>query len=245
MPSSSRDGKRIWFSSDRSGDAVEIWVMDADGGNKRQITYGTPGGNFTPVESPDGTQVAFSSLRVAVGHPEVWIMNADGSKIHPLTDTPVLPGQEYVWSLHPTWSGDGETIAYASTASGSTQIWVMNADGTNQEQLTDVLGLNYPDANVPSWSWDGKQITFWAGFERQYGEVWVMDPDGSNPRRVTETPDPRNSDDPRWSPDGTKIIYGQGQAGVRDMWVIDVSGGEPALFATDIHWCVWEPLPVD
>ena len=53
MPSWSWDGERILFSSNLGGGAVEIWVMDANGGNKRQLTFGTQGGNFTPVESVD------------------------------------------------------------------------------------------------------------------------------------------------------------------------------------------------
>ena len=216
MPAWSRDGERILFTSTRSG-AGELWVMDADGGDARQLTFDTQGGNFTPVESPDGTRIAFSSIRDGVGHPEVWVMNADGSDQQRLTETPAPPGQELVWSLHPTWSADGELIAYASTRSGSTQIWMMNADGSDQRQLTFGLGPDYPDANVPSWSFDGSLIAFWSGFERRYGEIWVIEPDGSNPRQVTETADPRNSDDPHWSSDGSTIVYGEGLAGDRAM----------------------------
>ena len=244
MPSWSWDGSRILFGSDR-GDGpmrMEIWTMDANGANKRQLTFDTAGGNFTPVESPDGARVAFSGLRASVGHPEVWVMNADGSDQRRLTVTPELPGQESVWSLHPTWSPDGSQIAYASTASGSTQIWVMNADGSDQRQLTAGLGPDYPHTNVPAWSFDGARIAFWAGFERRFGEVWTMAPDGSDPRSLTDTPDPRNSDDPQWSPDGAMIIFGRGLAGDRAMWVARVEDGEAEPFARGVHWCSWQPL---
>jgi Tol biopolymer transport system component len=244
MPSWSWDGSRILFASDRGGGAMrmEIWTMDADGANKRQLTFDTAGGNFTPVESPDGLRIAFSSVRAGVGHPEVWVMDAGGSGQRRLTVIRELPGQEFVWSLHPTWSPDGGQIAYASTASGSTQIWVMNADGSDQRQLTAGLGPDYPDANVPAWSFDGARIAFWAGLERRFGEVWTMAPDGSDPRRVTDTPDPRNSDDPQWSPDGATIIFGQGLAGDRSMWVVGVEDGEMEPFAQGVHWCSWQPL---
>ena len=69
-----------------------------------------------------------------------------------------------------------------------------------------------------------------------------MNPDGSDPVQVTQTQDPRNSDDPQWSPDGTTIIFGQGLSGDRSMYVIGVEGGEPELFATGVHWCMWQPL---
>ena len=119
----------------------------------------------------------------------------------------------------------------------------MNADGSGQTQLTRGLGEGYPDANVPCWSFDGKRITFWAGKERQYGEVWVMEPDGKNPRRITDTEDPWNSDDPHWAPDGTKIIFGRGRGGNRAMYVVDVQSGTVTPFATGIHWCDWQPVP--
>ena len=242
MPSWSWDGARMLFASNIGGGAMEIWTTDADGAHPQQLTFNTPGGNFTPVESPDGSRIAFSSLRREVGHPEVWVMNADGSEPQRLTHTPEVTGQEFVWSLHPTWSPDGQRMAYASTASGSTQIWVTQADGGAPRQITAGLGDEYPYANVPAWSVDGTRITFWAGFERRFGEVWTINPDGTDARRVTETPDHHNSDDPQWSPDGTTIIFCRGLAGDRSMWVVDAAGGDAALFAEGVHWCTWQPV---
>ncbi len=120
----------------------------------------------------------------------------------------------------------------------------MDADGGKQTQLTRGLGEGYPDANVPCWSFDGTLIAFWAGLETKFGEVWVMEPDGGNPRRLTDTPDPVNSDDPHWSPDGTKIIFGRGLRGDRAMHVVDVKTREVAPFARGVHWCDWQPIPV-
>ena len=301
--------------------------MNADGGEKRQLTFNTPGANITPVESPDGKHIAFSGMR-ADNKAEVWVMNADGTGQKQLTTTPpVLPDPERqkaqaltyfetlppkmrklekvlpLWiqspdhkdrapevgalvqkmqdsikanqfddaekvvdsilkimgfnpedvvreaprmselssSMHPTWSPDGKRLAYASTRSGTTQIWVMNADGSGQRQLTHGLGGRFPDANVPCWSLDGKLITFWAGYEHRYGDIWVMEPDGKNPRRITQSQPPINSDDPRWAPDATMIIYGSGSPGQRDMYIVDVKSGKSHLFAKGIQWCDWQP----
>jgi dipeptidyl aminopeptidase/acylaminoacyl peptidase len=300
--------------------------MNADGGDKRQLTFNTPGANITPAESPDGRHIAFSGIR-GDNRPEVWVMNADGTGQKQLTTTPrvlpkasaaqsqpqslfetlppkmkklekELPGwlqnadhrdrapeamsllhqmQEAIKanrfeeaekavdsilkmmgfspqdvvreaptifemssSMHPAWSADGKQLAFASTRFGSTQIWVMNSDGTNQRQLTHGLGGRFPDANVPCWSLDGRLITFWAGYERRYGEVWVMNADGTHPRRITHTLPPANSDDPRWSPDATKIIYGSGSPAGRDMYVVDLQSGATRLFAKNIQWCDWQ-----
>ena len=246
MPSAAPDGRTILFSS-CVGNVREIFAMDSDGANRRQITSGTQGGsgNFTPIYSPDQQRIAFSALRDGDTNPEVWVMNADGTGATRLTQTPpALPGQQFVWSLHPTWSANGQQIAYASTVSGSTQIWIMNSGGTNQRQLTSGLGPDYPDANVPHWSLDGSKITFWSGFEGQYGDVWTMDPDGSNPVRVTTTPDLVNSDDPHWSPDGTRIVFGRGSPGQpRSMWVIEVATGNESEIITGVQWADWQPAP--
>jgi dipeptidyl aminopeptidase/acylaminoacyl peptidase len=322
IPSWSRDGKRILYSCN-----YEIWVMNADGSGKRQLTINTQGGNFAPVESPDGKKIAFAGVRSS-GQPEVWVMNADGSDPRRLTSTPPIPptvrtntaaptyfdtlppkmramekqlppwlqnpdnqeksaeatallqkvqglvkANEFAeaeknvdsilkmigvspeavvqnaprladlrWSSHPTWSADGKRIAYSSSRSGSAQIWVMNADGSEQTQLTHGLGGRFPDANVPCWSLDGKLITFWAGHESRYGDIWVMEPDGKNPRRITQTKVPANSDDPHWSPDRTKVIYGSGQPGERAMFVVDVKTGTVTPFARNIQWCDWQPI---
>ena len=123
------------------------------------------------------------------------------------------------------------------------EIWVMNADGSGQTQLTHGLGGRFPDANVPCWSFDGKLIAFWAGHEHKYGDVLVMEPDGKNPRRITHTEVPANSDDPHWAPDGTKIIYSGGPPGKRDTYVVDVKSGAVTPFATGIHWSDWQPIP--
>lgn len=246
-PSWSRDGSRILFASSRNGKPFEIWTMDADGRNQRPISSGTPlgGGNFTPFESGDGSRIAFTAVRPEVGHQEVWVMDADGGNARRVTTTPLAPaGRDLTWSVHPTWSADGKRIVYASTRSGSTQIWMMDSDGSNQAQITAGNGSNFPDSNVPEWSLDGERIVFWSGFERQYGEIWVMDADGKNKRQITETPDPMNSDNPHWSPDGTRILFAsnRGETGTVDVWLVEAGGGVPRLFARNMGWCTWQPI---
>jgi len=242
-PNWSRDGSQIAYSSTASG-AAEIWVMNADGTSATQLTFGTPGGNFVPEWSPDGAKIAYASLQDSVGHPEVWVMNSDGTAPTRLTFTPPNPGAP-TWSIHPTWSADGQTLAFASTSSGNTEIWTMNSDGTGQQQITTGNGPGYPDSNASEWSRDGSKLAFWSGFETQFGEIWTMDPDGSNKTRLTETLDPRNSDNPVWAPDGTKLLFDTNRSGPVELWLMDADGANPNfLVATAGGPASWQAIPV-
>ena len=231
FPAWSKDGSLIAFASTRTG-ASEIWVMDANGNNQTQLTFDTPGGNFVPDWSPDGSRIAYTSKRDDVVLPEVWVMDSNGSAQERLTFTPFNPAG-FNWSLLPSWSPDGQRIVYASTEGGGSQIWIMDADGGAKIQMTNGNGPDFPHSNAPVWSRDGALIAFWSGFEGQYGEIWVMDSDGSNKRKLTETPDPLNSDNPEWAPDGTALLFdsNRGGPGTVAIWMMDSSGANPTLLA--------------
>ena len=141
QPSWSPDGKHIVFASLRTGD-WEIYVMDSDGANTYQLTE-SPGVDWTPDWSPDGQRIVFASNRTpdgikvtdetVVDNPEtntwdIYVMNHDGSSVRRLTDA---PGSD----IEPTWSPDGKYLAFASDRSGPLEVYVMNADGSNQEGL--------------------------------------------------------------------------------------------------------------
>ncbi len=241
FPGWSRDGSKIAFSSTQSG-ISEIWSMNADGTNQTRITFATQGGNFIPEWSPDGTKIAYASLQDATGHPEVWVMNADGTNQTRLTFTPVNQNAP-TWSVHPSWSPDGQQLVYASTATGNTEIWMMNADGSNQTPITNGNGPQFPDSNASEWSRDGSTIAFWSGFETQFGEVWIMNPDGTNRTQLTQTQDPFNSDNPVWSPDGSKIIFDSNRAGPVQLWIINADGTNPTpLVDTAGGPASWQPV---
>ena len=134
-PAWSPDGFRIAFTREplRAGSGgTAIHVMNADGGKKRRLTRN---GDGESAWSPDGRRIAFS--RQGFGRESrIYVMNADGSKQQPLTRNGALAGS-------PTWSPDGRRIAFASDhddrdgdQSIETRIYVMDADGSKQRQLT-------------------------------------------------------------------------------------------------------------
>ena len=93
-----------------------------------------------------------------------------------------------VWSIRedshdPTWSPDGKRIAFSSNRDGNLEIYVMNADGSQQTRLTNNSSFD----DYPAWSPDGKRIAFTSYRDRKY-EIYVMNADGSGMRQLTEQP---------------------------------------------------------
>ena len=102
----------------------------------------------------------------------------------------------------PAWSPDGRKLAFVSQRDGNSEIYVMNADGSAQENLTRQPASD----SHPSWSRDGRRIVF---VSRRDGnaEIYVMNADGSGLRNLTRTPS--DDLDPAWSPDGRAIAFVQ------------------------------------
>ena len=100
----------------------------------------------------------------------------------------------------PAWSPDGRTLAFVSRRDGNAEIYVMNADGSEQLNLTRQPASD----SHPSWSPDGRKLAF---VSRRDGnaELYVMNADGSGLRNVTRTPS--DDLDPAWSPDGRAIAF--------------------------------------
>jgi Tol biopolymer transport system component len=139
-PSYSPDGTQIAFRGDLdlvepSGDE-EIYVMNADGTNVRQLTSN---GDFdsAPSWSPDGQRILFERAPAGTFTPgteaqekDIYVMRADGTHVRRLTDSPGL-------DEGPEFSPDATKIAFSSARDGQQEIYVMDADGANARRLTD------------------------------------------------------------------------------------------------------------
>ena len=115
---------RIAFVSERDGNH-EIYVMDDDGGNPRNLTNNRHE-DSSPSWSPDGKRIVFRSKRD--GNHEIYVMDDNGENQRRLTKN------RYAWL--PSWSPDGKRIAFASDRNGNFEIYVMDDDGENRRNLT-------------------------------------------------------------------------------------------------------------
>ena len=137
-PSWSPDGKRIAWSSNRTGN-YDIFVMDRTGDNKKNLTN-TPRNEKKPGwQPPLGLKIVFASDRD--GDSEIFVMDRDGGNVRQLTKN------IFVWDGHPTWSPNGKEIAFATNRARNNEIFIMDANGNNLTNVTNDPGSD----TYPSW----------------------------------------------------------------------------------------------
>ena len=196
----SPNGKQIAFRSDRDG-VDDIYVMNADGSNVRRLTTNAFVGSVCSW-SPNGRQIAFVSYRDYVlhgdaGDTDLFVMNADGTGVTALTDNNIDD-----FGDHASWSPDGKFFVFSRSAPGTnsqttSEIWVMNANGTKARQLTGLAGSEGYNNN-PTWSPNGKRIAFNSTRDGMTNEeIYTMKPDGSDLKRLTNSPN--NDAVPSWT----------------------------------------------
>jgi TolB protein len=177
-------------------------VMNPDGSGITDLHIN----GYDPSVSPDGTKIAFCSLRDDQ-YSQIYVANSDGTGERRITK--ITTGD----SCGPVWSHDGKKIAFYSFAqphpSRNPAVWVMESDGSNMKRLTE-HGME------ATWSPDDKQIAFASNRDGKF-QIYVMNSDGSNPRRLTSNKAEDSS--PAWAPDGAAIVF-----------VSDREGEHPGLF---------------
>jgi TolB protein len=202
---------QIYFVSDRSGHK-EIWVMDYDGSNQRQLTH-LNSISISPRISPDGDRLAFSSL-VKTG----WDIMMYSMDLNRMVSFPHYGGT----NLSPAWSADGTKLAFSSSHGGDTEIYVADSSGANSRRLTSLKG---PDVS-PVWNRKtNAQIAFVSG-RTGLPQIYTMEADGTNQQRIT---DQGYAVSPSWGPNGQFLTlswvrkYGPGEPGARDIYLMDIA----------------------
>lgn len=210
----------------------DIFTVNADGSDPRRLTD-TPGYDAEATLSPDGKTIVFTSVRD--GDLEIYTMDVDGKNVRRLTHEPGYDGG-------PFFSPDGRRIVYRRDAPrdeaglaryrellaqglyspGALEIWVMDRDGSNQQQVTRLGAASF----APYFHRDGRRIIFASNHPDPKGrnfDLYLVADDGSGLERVTT--DPSFDGFPMFSPDGKRLVFASNRGGkVR---------GETNLFAAD------------
>jgi TolB protein len=246
------DDKKIFFASTHAADTTcppkpdpskgyvwrldpfDIYTADPDGSNLHRLTnYGVYTAEGTL--SPDGRSIVFTSLKD--GDLDIYTMKVDGSDVKRLTDAPGYDGG-------PFYSPDGTKIVYRAWHPVDTaltnfqellregmvrpnrmEIWVMNADGTEQHRITSLGGANF----APYFTPDGTRIIFASNYKNPHSrnfDLYLVNLDGSGLEQVTTHPEFDGF--PMFSPDGKQLV-----------WASDRHGEK--LGETDIFLADWVP----
>jgi TolB protein len=217
-----------------AGGNKEIWAMDYDGANQRQITH-LGAISISPRVSPDNSRIAFSSL------------GRDGFQIRVyslLLNRVINYNSVGGTNVSPAWAPSGQQLAFSSSRTGDPEIWVADPQGNGSHRITEFPG---PDVS-PTWNpRTGAQIAWVRGSHSAIPQLYIMDSDGSNVQRMT---DGGYATSPSWSPNGQFIAfawdrkYGPGAPGGQDIYVMEIATKRWIQLTHDIGRCdfpTWSP----
>ena len=213
-PTWSPDGRRIAFSSNRDGD-FDIYIMNRNGKNAKNMTENSPLHDASPHWSPVSQKIVFTSERDRLAPKDVYVLDAQtGNRRKLITSSS--------FASNPKWSPNGSLIAYYSTdmsdtSPSTTFLWRVIPDGTELEALVTGGESN----SDPKYSPDGKWIAFesYRDFNR---DIYALNLESRELTRLTTHLG--NDSLPDWSPDGEHLAFVSSRDGNSDVFAMTVGG---------------------
>jgi TolB protein len=187
----------------------QVCIMNADGSGWRRLTTDNNRQHWYASLSPDGQSILYSAFRESNVH-EIYEMTLIDGNVTQLTNRlGVLTGAEI--------SPDGARITFArgNPSTNQVQVWVMDRNGHNPENIPQLAGWD------PTWSPDGKQILF-ASNRDGLVQLFTVNVNGSGLHSVTNLPAIRGRSD--WSPDGGSIVTYSGPSWNREIYIMNADG---------------------
>jgi TolB protein len=226
-PGFSPDGKEIVFDYGPGNTGFDIYVLNVESKNIRQLTHNHV--SAFPRWSPDGARIIYVQVAALTQQPVIMTMRADDG-----SDRKRLTSEFQMFNVAPVYSPNGEHIFFASSIGGLVSAaWVMNADGKDQDRLTPAP----LEASGPDVSPDGRYLVI-SNHENTSlpSSLFRMNVDGTRLEQLTHA---GNHQDlfPSYSPDGTKIVFDSDRFSSnqsRDLFVMDADGQNIHRIATGL-----------
>ena len=194
----------------------------------------TPTPTVTPVGGGYG-QIAFASQRTGV--PQIYLINADGSGLHPITNIPE-------GACQPSWSPDGSRLVFTSPCAHNTDsysessLYFINADGSDLTPLNTAPGGDFD----PAWSPDGTRIAF-TSLRDGHKEIYVLDVETFKVTRLTASDTDEENSQPAWSPFSNQIAFVKKRVGALQLWVMSDLGNDAEQIVRSGQ-TLWDYYPV-
>ncbi|HEY3219601.1 MAG TPA: hypothetical protein VGJ80_02625 [Gemmatimonadales bacterium] len=230
-PAWSADGRHFAYMEFQAGKG---WLFFQEMGTGKRIAVSTTGTalDFTPAFSPDGQTLAFS--RATEEGTDLYTINIKNNCC-----LRRLTVGRFSDNLSPTFSPDGQRIAFVSTRPGLPQIYVMAADGTDQQLFAPFDYGVTGASNAPEWSPDGQSVAFHRDVAGTL-QVFVLDVRTRTVRQLTSV---GRNEDPTWAPDSRHLAFVSDRSGYRQLWIIDLDTGRirPLLQQSGARLPAWSP----
>jgi len=202
------DGRIVYIS--HAGGNTDIWIMDADGRNQKQLTDDASNRLGSLSATPDGRYIVFTSTRS--GTFQLWRIDIDGSNLKQLTTS--------TGGWQPHCSPDGKWVVYHSFGSSGFIIWKVSIDGGEPVQVTDKF------ASFPAVSPDGKLIAcYLRDPQTRVKKIALLPFEGGDPVRSLDLPQTADAGQSvRWTPDGRAVTYIDTRGLVSNIWLQPIDG---------------------
>jgi TolB protein len=221
------DGQSVVYSAyNGETDRHDIYELNLAANSVSALTFAF-GDLNAPDISPDGTTIVFTRFDTDPEKPTTWLMARDGTDLRQVTD---------VRAWDPSWSPDGSSILFASDVGDTSQLFIVNVDGTGLRQVG-----NFSDLRGRSdWSIQNLIVTY--SGEPWEREIYIMNPDGSGQQQIS--PAGGNSQGPSFSPDGQWVAFtayfDRYEVHGCEIYIMRVDGTDLRRL-TDNEYCDYQP----